>query len=123
MKGEQPMSSAEKQLGNDPEGMSAKGWMEDESIGAQQTTTYTLSITNNSVSERTNVKVEVARIAGAGVVVHPPHLTIPVLEPGETENRVFLVHNPTNTVVTNYTLRNRISYAGQVHDFANFTRP
>jgi len=117
------MASAEKQLGY-VWGISATGRMEDESIGAQQTTTYTLSIANNgSDSDLTNVKVEVARIEGAGVVVHPPRLTIPVLERGETEHRVFLVHNPTNDVVTNYTLRNRISYAEEVHDFANFTRP
>src|SRR5574341_1235980 len=123
MKGEKLMASAEKQLGHNPDGITAKGRMEDESIGAQKTTTYTLSITNDSVSNVKEVKVEAARIAGARVVVHPPHLNILVLEPGETENCVFLVHNPTNAVVTDYTLRNRISYAGRAHDFANFTRP
>lgn len=125
MKGEKLMASSEKQLGYGPGRIRATGRMEDDSIGAQQTTTYTLSLTNDSIIDVKNIKVEVARIAGAGVVVHPPRLTILVLEPGETENRVFLVHNPTNDVVTDYTLRNRISHAEaeQVHDLDDFTRP
>lgn len=120
------MASPEKHLGN-VGGISAKGRMEDETIGAQQTTTYTLSITNNNSfdGDLTNVKVEVEKIEpkGKALAVHPPHVFIPVLERGETEHRVFLVHNTTNDVMTTYILRNRISYAGEVHDFANFTRP
>ncbi len=123
MKGEKLMPSAQKHLGHCPGGISAKGWMEDESIGAQETTTYTLSNTNDSISPVENVVVDVKRIEGDRVVVHPPHLTILVLDPGETENRVFLVHNTTDEVATNYTLRNQISYAEQVYDLDNFTRP
>lgn len=120
------MASAEKHLGN-LGGISVTGRMEDETIGAQQTTTYTLSITNTDASDGdlTNVKVEVEKIEpkGKALAVHPPHVFIPVLERGETEHRVFLVHNTTNEVVTTYILQNRISYAEEVHEFANFTRP
>jgi uncharacterized repeat protein (TIGR01451 family) len=126
MKGEKLMASAEKYLGEDLVGISAKCRIEDEIIGAQETTTYTLSITNNSKANATNVKIDVTKAAGTEVVLHPPHLKILVLRPGETKNRVFLVHNPTNDAVTKYTLQNRISYAEAESesdgDFGEFTR-
>ncbi|GEM_PF-5563019 len=115
------MASAEKHLGN-VGGISVTGRMEDEIIGAQQTTTYTLSITNTDATDGdlTDVKVAVKMIGGK---VHPPHVKIPLLERGETEHRVFLVHNTTDDVVVEYSLQNQISYAEEVHDFAPFTRP
>ena len=116
------MPSAQEHLGHSPEGISAIGWMEEEKIGAQETTTYTLSITNDSGNRVEKVKVEVKPNELDGVKVHPPRLTILVLEPGETANRVFLVHNTTDDVATNYTLHNRISYAEQVHDLYTFSR-
>ena len=113
-------------LGNDPvlvNGIEATGKMEDEDIGAQKSTDFVISITNNSPTPIPNYRVYVSRIAGS-VVLSSSNVLIPLLEPDETEECRFQVRNPTNTVQTNYTFRVRSNYFGSIyHSYNNFHRP
>jgi len=104
-------------------GIEATGQMEDEDIGAQQSTDFIVSITNKSTTPIPNYRVFVNRLAGS-VTVSPGNVLIPLLEPGETEECHFQVRNRTNNVQTQYTFRVRSTYFGSItHIYKNFARP
>lgn len=121
------MSGSVSNLGNDstlnPNGIDATGQMDDETIGPQDTTTFTVKITNNSATAVANYRVFVNVVAG-GLTVFPDHIHFLQLQPGETEDAVFLVRNHTGAIQNAYTLGVRSNYFGAItHTYDNFVRP
>lgn len=117
-----------------PDGIAATGEMLDESLGVGATTDFIVRVTNNAAIPVPNFRIFVDRIApptNANVNLFPAHVHIVQLDPGETEECHFLVHNHTGSVQTTFTFRVRSSYfgisnpaiGGATHQYDNFVRP
>jgi hypothetical protein len=108
--------------------------MLDENLGAQATTDFIVRVTNNSAIPVPNFTIFVNRITpptDPSINLFPASVQIVQLDPGETEECHFLVHNGTTDVQEDFTFRVRSSYfgiadpaiGGATHEYDNFVRP
>lgn len=113
-------------LGNDPtlapNGIEAAGDIGDETIGADRTTFYTISLKNNSSSDVSDVRI-FANVVSGSVTLSPPHVHLTRLRSGETEKATFIVWNHTTTMQDNFTISQEIHYGPFSYAYDNFELP
>jgi len=98
--------------------------MGDDTVGAQQTTDFVVTIENKSSSSLANFRVFVTDFTGvAGVSVFPGHVHIPELAENDTETCHFLVANHTGDTQETFEFQVQTDYGLGIKNYNNFVIP